>query len=69
MIGYALHPEARTDLDQIRDYIAADSIAAADQMIEEILQISEIWSCFLIRGTAAQILLTVLCVLSAFGII
>lgn len=52
MIGYALHPEARTDLDQIRDYVAADRIAAADQMIKEILQSSEIWFCFLIRGTS-----------------
>ncbi len=38
MIGYELHPEARTDLDEIWDYIAADSIAAAARVIEEILQ-------------------------------
>jgi plasmid stabilization system protein ParE len=31
MTGYQLHPEARTDLDQIWDYIAAENVSAADR--------------------------------------
>jgi plasmid stabilization system protein ParE len=34
--GYALHPEAFTDLDDIRQHIAADSPDAADRVITEI---------------------------------
>jgi antitoxin ParD1/3/4/toxin ParE1/3/4 len=37
MTGYAFHPEARRDLDKIWDYIAADSLEAADRVIAEIL--------------------------------
>jgi plasmid stabilization system protein ParE len=37
MIGYAFHPEARRDLDEIWDYIAADNLEAADRVIAEIL--------------------------------
>ena len=36
MSGYALHPEAFTDLDDIRGYIAKDSPDAADRVITEI---------------------------------
>ena len=36
MTGYALHPEALTDLDGIREYIAEDSPDAADRVITEI---------------------------------
>ena len=36
MSGYALHPEAFADLDEIREYIASDSPDAADRLIEEI---------------------------------
>ena len=36
MSGYALHPEALADLDEIREYIAEDSPDAADRMITEI---------------------------------
>jgi plasmid stabilization system protein ParE len=36
MSGYALHPEALTDLDGIREYIAEDNPDAADRMITEI---------------------------------
>jgi plasmid stabilization system protein ParE len=36
VIGYALHPEAFADLDEIREYIAEDSPDAADQLINEI---------------------------------
>jgi plasmid stabilization system protein ParE len=34
--GYALHPEAYNDLDEIREYIAEDSPDAADRVITEI---------------------------------
>jgi plasmid stabilization system protein ParE len=37
MTGYGFHPEARVDLDQIWEFIGADSIDAADKMIAEIL--------------------------------
>jgi plasmid stabilization system protein ParE len=39
--GYALHPEARADLDQIWEYIAADNIDAAHRVIDDIL--AAIW--------------------------
>jgi plasmid stabilization system protein ParE len=34
--GYALHPGAFTDLDDIREYIARNSADAADRVIPEI---------------------------------
>ncbi len=34
--GYALHPEAFADLDDIRDYIAQENPDAADRMMAEI---------------------------------
>ena len=34
--GYALHPEAFADLDEIRDFIAQKSPDAADRVIAEI---------------------------------
>lgn len=37
MSGYALHPDARRDLDEIWEYIAADNLDAADRVIGEIL--------------------------------
>ena len=36
MTGYALHPEAFADLDDIREYIAEDNPDAADRVITEI---------------------------------
>lgn len=36
MTGYALHPEAFTDVDEIRAYIAEDSPDAADRLVTEI---------------------------------
>jgi plasmid stabilization system protein ParE len=36
MSGYAFHPEAFTDLDDIREYIAEDNPAAADKLVDEI---------------------------------
>ena len=37
MTGYGFHPEARADLDEIWEYIADDSLAAADRVIAEVL--------------------------------
>jgi len=37
MTGYAFHPGARADLDEIWEYIAADSFAAAERVIADIL--------------------------------
>jgi toxin ParE1/3/4 len=34
--GFALHPEAYDDIDEIRAYIAEDSPNAADRMVNEI---------------------------------
>jgi plasmid stabilization system protein ParE len=36
MSGYALHPEAFIDLDDIREHITEDSLEAADRVIAEI---------------------------------
>jgi plasmid stabilization system protein ParE len=36
MSGYALHPEALSDLDDIREHIAENSPDAADRVITEI---------------------------------
>ena len=37
MTGYAFHPEALQDLDEVWTFIAKDSIDAADRVIAEIL--------------------------------
>jgi plasmid stabilization system protein ParE len=37
MTGYSFHPEALFDLDEIWEFISADSLEAADRMIAEIL--------------------------------
>ena len=36
MSGYTFHPEAFTDLDEIWEFIADDSLDAADHVIEDI---------------------------------
>jgi plasmid stabilization system protein ParE len=36
MTGYAFHPEAEADIDDIWEYIAADNPAAADRVTAEI---------------------------------
>ena len=36
MSGFALHPEAYDDIDEIRAYIAEDSPNAADDLVNEI---------------------------------
>jgi toxin ParE1/3/4 len=37
MTAYDFHPEARVDLDEIWEYIAADNLNAADRVIAEVL--------------------------------
>jgi plasmid stabilization system protein ParE len=37
MTGHDFHPEARFDVDEIWEFIRADSLDAADRMIAEIL--------------------------------
>ncbi|MGH9728842.1 MAG: type II toxin-antitoxin system RelE/ParE family toxin [Candidatus Acidiferrales bacterium] len=34
--GFVLHPEALTDLEEIWEFIAADNLNAADQILQEI---------------------------------
>jgi plasmid stabilization system protein ParE len=34
--GFALHPEAFTGIDDIREYIAQDNLDAADRTLKEI---------------------------------
>jgi toxin ParE1/3/4 len=36
MSGYALHPDAFADLDEIWEYIAQDNIVAADRVLADI---------------------------------
>jgi plasmid stabilization system protein ParE len=36
MSGFVLHPEAYTDLEEIWEYIAADSLDTANRIREEI---------------------------------
>ena len=36
MSGFVLHPEAYKDLEEIWDFIAADSVDAADRVLEQI---------------------------------
>ena len=36
MSGYAFHPEAFTDIDQLWEYIAEHNIDAADRVVSEI---------------------------------
>jgi plasmid stabilization system protein ParE len=38
MSGFVLHPQAYADLDEICEYIAADSLEAADRVREEIYE-------------------------------
>jgi antitoxin ParD1/3/4 len=38
MSEFVLHPEAHADLDEIWEYIAADSLDAADRTIEELYE-------------------------------
>jgi plasmid stabilization system protein ParE len=40
MSGYALHPEALADIDEIWDYIAEHNIDAADRVVGDIFDAS-----------------------------
>ena len=55
MTGYALHPEAFNDLDEIRAYVAEDNPDAADRMVTEIFDGSVPWFLSPIRATAVPI--------------
>jgi plasmid stabilization system protein ParE len=35
--GFVFHPDAFNDLDEIWEYIAAENVEAADQVLEEIV--------------------------------
>jgi len=41
MSGFTLHPDAFKDLDEIWEFIAADSLDAADRLIEEMYQATQ----------------------------
>lgn len=51
--GYALHPEAFSDLDVVREYIAQQNPAAADHVITEIFDTIRALVHFPIKATAA----------------
>ena len=38
MSGYALHPDALADLEEIREYIAQENLDAADRVLTEIFE-------------------------------
>jgi plasmid stabilization system protein ParE len=38
MSGYAFHPEARRDLEEIWEFIRADNLDAADRVVGEVLE-------------------------------
>ena len=46
MTGYAFHPEAELDLDEIWEFIAEDNPAAADRVTEDIVAAIEalVWA-------------------------
>jgi plasmid stabilization system protein ParE len=43
MSGFVLHPQAYTDLEEIWEYIAADSLDAADQVPRRFTKRSSHW--------------------------
>jgi plasmid stabilization system protein ParE len=55
MSEFVFHPEAVKDLDEIWEFIAADSLDAADRTIEEIYEPSSPLSRFLTLAAAAPI--------------
>jgi len=54
MSEFVLHPQAYADLDEIWEYIAGDSLDAADRVREEIYERSSPLRRLLTSGTAAQ---------------
>ena len=43
MSGYAFHPDAFADLDEILEYIARDNIDAADRVLADIHTVLARW--------------------------
>jgi plasmid stabilization system protein ParE len=54
MTGYGFHPEARSDLDEIWEFIRADNLDAADRTIAEIFAAIRGLIPFPIRATNAR---------------
>ncbi len=50
MIGYGLHPEASVDLDEIWEFIATDSLDAADSLVDEIWDAIDVLVAFPYQG-------------------
>jgi len=55
MIGYAFHPQAEADIDEIWEYIAADNPAAADRVTADIEKLSITLCCSPVRAIDARI--------------
>jgi plasmid stabilization system protein ParE len=55
MTGYEFHPEAVLDLDEIWEFIAEDSLDAADRVTEEVLARIEALPPFRTRVTGVPI--------------
>jgi len=53
--GYDFHPEALADLDEIWEFVATESLAAADRVIQEILSDIDLLVRSPIEGTSAPI--------------
>lgn len=56
MTRYALHPGAYDDLDKIRGYIARDNPAAADRLVDEILDAISTLALFPLSGQIRPVL-------------
>ena len=41
MSGFVLHPEALADIEEIWEFIAADNLAAADRVLDEIWEAAQ----------------------------
>ena len=50
MIGYGFHPEVSVDLEDIWEFIAAENLAAANRMTEEILDANDVLVAFPHQG-------------------
>jgi plasmid stabilization system protein ParE len=50
VIGYGFHPEVSVDLEDIWEFIAAENLAAANRMTEEILDANDVLVAFPHQG-------------------
>jgi plasmid stabilization system protein ParE len=50
LIGYGFHPEASVDVDEIWEFIAADSLDAADKLMQDILDAVDVLVAFPHQG-------------------